>query len=373
MHREILKKVRRIVVKIGSRVLTLDRNGLDRDFMKQLAAQIARLKEEGREVIIVSSGAVAAGRKELGIAGRPKTIPQKQAAAAIGQSRLMWAYEEAFSTHNHRVAQILLTREDLSDRLRFLNARSTIETLLACGVIPIINENDTVAVDEIKFGDNDNLSALVTNLTEAEVLVILTDIDGFYDADPRIHKDARLIPLVESITRKVEQAAGGSGSTVGTGGMATKLAAAKKAAKFGVPTLMVNGKKPGIIDRSMKGEEEGTLFLAARQSLTSRKHWIAFTLRPKGRVVVDDGAVTVLSQHGRSLLPSGIVQVEGEFDRGDCIRVCGPDESEFARGIAAYSHTEVAKLLGHKSGEIETILGYKYGDEIIHRDNLVVL
>jgi len=362
-----------VVVKIGSRLLTLDNDGLDSHFIEQLAAQIARLKSGGREVIIVSSGAVAAGRKELGIEGRPRTIPQKQAAAAIGQSRLMWAYEEAFSAYGHKVAQILLTREDLSDRLRFLNARSTIETLLACGVIPIINENDTVAVDEIKFGDNDNLSALVTNLTEAGLLVIVTDIDGYYDADPRIDPDARLVPLVETITRKVEQAAGGSGSVVGTGGMATKLAAAKKAVKFGVPTLMVNGRTPGILDSAMAGEEVGTLFLAARESLTSRKHWIAYTLRPKGKILVDMGACTVLSQHGRSLLPSGVVRVEGGFDRGDCVRVCGPEGAEFARGIVAYSHTEVEKLVGCKSSEIEAILGYEYGHEIIHRDNLVVL
>lgn len=373
MRREILKKVRRIVVKIGSRVLTNEESDLDRGFMKQLAAQVARLKGEGREVIIVSSGAVAAGRKELCIEGKPRTIPQKQAAAAIGQSRLMWAYEEAFSTFGHKVAQILLTSEDLSDRLRFLNARSTIETLLACGVIPIINENDTVAVDEIKFGDNDNLSALVTNLTEAELLVILTDIDGFYDADPRVKLDARLIPMVESITRKVELAAGGSASTVGTGGMATKLAAAKKAGKSGVPTLMVNGQTPGILDQAMAGKEVGTLFLAARESLTSRKHWIAYTLRPKGRVFVDEGARTVLSQHGRSLLPSGIGRVEGEFERGDCVRVCGQDGTEFARGITDYSHKEIAAIMGRRSGEIEDILGYRYGDEIIHRDNLVVL
>ncbi|MCM2359829.1 MAG: glutamate 5-kinase [Geobacteraceae bacterium] len=373
MRGEILKKVRRIVVKIGSRVLTDETDGLDRGLMRQLAAQIARLKGEGREVIIVSSGAVAAGRKELGIEGKPRTIPQKQAAAAIGQSRLMWAYQEAFAAYEHRVAQILLTRDDLSDRLRFLNARSTIETLLACGVIPIINENDTVAVDEIKFGDNDNLSALVTNLTEAELLVILTDIEGFYDADPRTSSNARLIPLVESITKKVEQAAGGSASTVGTGGMVTKLAAAKKAGKFGVPTLMVNGKSPGILDLAMAGDEVGTLFLAARESLTSRKHWIAYTLRPKGRVLVDEGARTVLSQHGRSLLPSGIVRVEGEFERGDCVRVCGPDGLEFARGIVDYSHKEIAAIMGHRSGEIEEILGYRYGDEIIHRDNLVIV
>jgi glutamate 5-kinase len=373
MRREILKKVKRVVVKIGSRVLTLENNGLDCGLMSQLAEQIARMKGQGYEVIIVSSGAVAAGRKELGIEGKPRTIPQKQAAAAIGQSRLMRSYEEAFLPHGEKVAQILLTSDDLSDRLRFLNARSTIETLLTFGIIPVINENDTVSVDEIKFGDNDNLSALVTNLTEAGLLVIMTDIDGFYDADPRTNRDARLIPLVESITKKIEHAAGGSFSSVGTGGMLTKLAAAKKAGKFGVPTLMVNGRQPDILDAIMEGKEVGTLFLAANESLTSRKHWIAYTLKPKGRIIVDDGARNVLSKHGRSLLPSGVNSVEGDFDRGDCVLVCGPDGAEFARGIAAYSHKEAAQLCGRKSSEIETILGYKYGDEIIHRDNLVVL
>lgn len=373
MREDILKKVRRIVIKIGSSVLTREDNGLDSGFMAQFAEQVASLREEGREVVIVSSGAVAAGRKELGLEERPSTIPQKQAAAAIGQTRLMRAYEEAFSLHNSRVAQVLLTRDDLSDRLRFLNARATLETLLACGVIPVINENDTVSVDEIKFGDNDNLSALVTNLAEAELLVILTDIDGFFDADPRRNPDARLVPLVRSITKEIERAAGGAGSTVGTGGMATKLAAAKKAGKFGVPTLMVNGRVTGILAKAMGGAEVGTFFLPAKESLASRKHWIAYTLRPKGRIVVDAGACNVLSHKGKSLLPSGIVLVEGDFDRGGCVRVCGPDGVEFARGISDYSSREIAQILGHKSREIEEILGYRYGDEIVRRDNLAVL
>ena len=282
MYREALKKIRRIVVKIGSGVLTLEDQGLDRAFLKQFAAQIARLKGDGRELIIVSSGAVAAGRKELGIEGKPRTIPQKQAAAAIGQSRLMRAYEEAFSSFGYKVAQILLTRDDLSDRLRFLNARATIETLLACGSFPIINENDTVAVDEIKFGDNDNLSALVTNLTEAQLLVIMTDIDGFYDADPRSNAERKAAEPRGGNHEKWSSGPAGSASTVGTGGMVTKVAAAKKAGKFGIPTLMVNGKTEGILDAAMAGKEVGTLFLAAGESLTRRKHWIAYTLRPKG-------------------------------------------------------------------------------------------
>jgi len=373
MRTEILKKVKRIVVKIGSGVLTGEGQGIEPRFMEELAGQVADLRRDGKEVVIVTSGAIAAGRRDLGLLDRPRTIPQKQAAAAIGQTRLMRAYEDAFARHGLRTAQILITRFDLSDRTRFLNARATLETLLECGAVPVINENDTVAVDEIKFGDNDNLSALVTNLADAHLLVILTDIDGFYSADPRQNPDARLVPLVRTVTRDIERAAGGSGTSVGTGGMATKLAAAKKAGKSGAPTLIVNGGTPRILIRAMAGEELGTLFLAPSKSLPSRKHWIAYTLRPKGRVVVDEGARTVLSRHGRSLLPSGIISVEGDFDRGDCIKVSGPDGTEFARGIAAYSHAEVAKLLGHKSGEIEAILGYKYGDEIIHRDNLVVL
>ncbi|HEY6837151.1 MAG TPA: glutamate 5-kinase, partial [Geobacteraceae bacterium] len=262
---------------------------------------------------------------------------------------------------------------DLADRTRFLNARATIETLLGFGAVPIINENDTVAVDEIKFGDNDNLSAMVTNLADAQLLVILTDIDGFYDADPRVNPDAALVPLVKTITKEVERAGGGAGSSVGTGGMATKLAAAKKAGKSGAATIIINGRKPDTLSQALGGAGIGTLFLPAGESLTSRKHWIAFTLKPKGRLMVDEGAMTVLNRHGRSLLPSGVVSVEGEFDRGSCVRVCAPDGSEFARGLVDYSHAEVTRLVGHKSSEIETILGYKYGDEIIHRDNLVIL
>ncbi len=373
MYRDILKKVKRVVIKIGSRVLTSEENGLDAGVIGRLAAQVAKLREGGCEVIMVSSGAIAAGRKELGLMEKPRTIPQKQAAASIGQSRLMRAYEEAFSVHGHKVAQILLTRDDLVDRQRFLNARATLDTLLSFGIIPVINENDTVAVEEIKFGDNDNLSALVTNLTEAHLLVILTDIDGLYDADPRLNADARLVPLVRAITKELERAAGGTGSTVGTGGMATKLAAAKKVGKSGVPTIMVNGRTPGILEKALGGDEVGTLILPAREILNRRKHWIAYTLRPRGRIIVDEGARKVLAQQGRSLLPSGIVRVEGEFERGACVRVCDPDGVEFARGIADYSHGEIERVLGHKSREIEMILGYRYGDEIIHRDNLVVL
>ncbi|HEY5975187.1 MAG TPA: glutamate 5-kinase [Geobacteraceae bacterium] len=373
MRQDILRNVKRLVIKIGSRVLTGPDTSLDTDRIGQLAAQVHRLRQEGKDVVIVTSGAVAAGRQALGLDERPRTIPQKQATAAVGQTKLMRAYEEAFGTFGHLAAQVLLTREDLADRQRFLNARATLDTLLDFGVIPIINENDTVVVDELKFGDNDNLSALVTTLAEAQLLVILTDIDGFYDADPRHNPAARLVPLVSAITREVEQAAGGSGSTVGTGGMATKIAAAKKAGRSGVPTIMVNGTLPDIVTRALAGEAVGTLFLPATESINRRKHWIAYTLRPVGRVIVDGGARQVLAGHGRSLLPSGIVQVEGKFARGSCVRVCGPDGTEFARGLTDYGSREIEQILGHRSGEIEQILGYRYGDEIIHRDNLVVL
>jgi glutamate 5-kinase len=373
MRKDIIKKTKRLVVKVGSRVLTRPDDGLDVAAVDAIAEQIATAHRGGRQLVMVTSGAIAAGRGALGLQDRPRTIPEKQAAAAIGQTRLMRAYEDAFAARGVTCAQLLLTRADLADRTRFLNARATIETLLECGVVPIINENDTVAVDEIKFGDNDNLSALVTNLADAQLLVILTDIDGFYDADPRINPDAKLVPLLKVITREIEKAAGNSGSTVGTGGMVTKLAAAKKAGKSGAATMIVNGKTPAIITDALAGAQVGTLVLPARQSLSSRKHWIAYTSKPKGRLIVDAGARKVLSQHGRSLLPSGIVSVEGEFERGSCVRICGPDGEEFARGLSDYSHTEVTRLIGHKSGEIEAILGYKYGDEVIHRDNLVVL
>jgi glutamate 5-kinase len=373
MRRELFKKIKRVVVKIGSRVLTDDDGALDMGVIGRICDDIALLRQQGRQVVVVSSGAIAAGRSELGMTEKPKTIPHKQAAAAIGQTRLMRAYEEALARHGLKVAQVLLTSEDLASRQRFLNARATLDALLGFGVIPVINENDTVVVEEIKFGDNDNLSALVTNVAEAELLVILTDIDGFFSADPRSNPDAALIPLVRGITREVERAAGGSGSTVGTGGMATKVAAAKKAGKSGVPTIIVPGKREGVITALMGGEEVGTLFLPPDAGLNRRKHWIAYTLKPAGRIFVDDGAREVLLKKSKSLLPSGVVRVEGRFERGASVRICGADEQEFARGLSDYSSSEITRLAGHKSSQIEDILGYHYADVIIHRDNLVVL
>ncbi len=373
MRKDILKNVKRVVIKIGSRVLTDDNGALDLAVIERLCTDIAALRQQGLQVVLVSSGAIAAGRSELGLTEKPKTIPHKQAAAAIGQTRLMRAYENAMSGHGLKVAQVLLTSEDLASRQRFLNARATLDALLGFGVMPIINENDTVVVEEIKFGDNDNLSALVTNVSESELLIILTDIDGYFSADPRTNPDARLISVIHGITREVEKAAGGSASTVGTGGMATKVAAAKTAGKNGVPTIIVPGKKEGIISAVMRGEDVGTLFLPSVEGVNRRKHWIAFTLKPAGRIVVDDGARDVLQNRCKSLLPSGVQKVEGRFERGACIRICGADDQEFARGLSDYSSIDIAKLAGRKSSEIEDVLGYHYSDVIVHRDNLVIL
>ena len=373
MRKELLKTVKRVVIKIGSRVLTDSSSALDMAVIGRICNEIAVLRRLGIEVVVVSSGAIAAGRSELGLTDKPRTIPHKQAAAAVGQTRLMLAYENSFAPNNLKAAQLLLTSEDLGSRQRFLNARATIDALLGFGIIPIINENDTVVVDEIKFGDNDNLSALVTNVAEADLLLILTDIEGFYSADPHTHPDATLIPLIKGITREVERAAGGSGSAVGTGGMATKVAAAKKAGKNGVATIMVSGKRSGIIVAALGGEEVGTLFLPSGIGINRRKHWIAYTLKPSGRITVDDGARNALLKKGKSLLPSGVIRVEGRFERGACVRLCGFDGVEFARGLSDYSSAESVRLVGCKSSEIEGILGYHYGDVLVHRDNLVLL
>ncbi|CAH2031835.1 glutamate 5-kinase [Trichlorobacter ammonificans] len=372
MRREFLKNIRRVVIKLGSRVLTDDSGSLDGTVIRQLCSDVAELRMRGIQVVLVSSGAVAAGRNALGMPERSGTIPQKQAAAAVGQPRLMRLYQECFEQHGLVTGQVLLTADDLASRQRFLNARGTLEALLAAGAVPVINENDTVTVAEIKFGDNDNLSALVTNLVEANLLLILTDIEGLYTANPAIDPTARLIPLVRSVTREIERAAGGSGSSVGTGGMATKVAAAKKAARYGVPTLMAPGKRPGVIGAALAGTEIGTLFLPADKGLNRRKHWIAYTLRPAGKVLVDAGARTALLEKGTSLLPSGIQAVEGRFERGSCVRICGPDGEEFARGVSDYGSAEIALIAGRKSAEIEEVLGYHYGDAVVHRDNLAL-
>ena len=322
---------------------------------------------------MVSSGAIAAGLKELNLPEVPKSIPHRQAAAAIGQSYLIWVYEKFFSQRNQKVAQILLTHDDLSNRRRYLNARNTLFTLLRYRVIPIINENDTVAVEEIQFGDNDNLSALVTNMVEADLLLILSDVDGFYTADPRSDPQTTLLLQVDKITSAIEAMAQPSQSPTGRGGMITKIQAAKKAGVSGAMTIIANGKLPGVILGVLAGEEIGTLFLPQKDRLASRKHWIAYTLKPKGEVVVDDGAREALIRNGKSLLPKGIVEIRGKFAPGDAVTCLDVKEKEFARGIVNYSSEELKAIKGCYSKEIEEILGYKFYDEVIHRDNLVLL
>ncbi|PLX84921.1 MAG: glutamate 5-kinase [Desulfuromonas sp.] len=371
MRKSLLSHVKRVVIKVGSGVIS-DANGLALPMIEAISADICRLLDRGHEVVLVSSGAVAAGKGDLGIQGRPRNIPLKQAAAAIGQSRLMRAYKENFLPRERKVAQILLTRDDLANRRRYLNARNTLMTLLEYGVTPIINENDTVVVDEIRFGDNDNLSALVTNLVEASLLVILSDVDGLYDRDPGTDPGARLIPEVERITEEIETMAGESGSTLGTGGMTTKIKAAKRATLYGVGTVIANGRTPNVLTRLFDGEDLGTYFFPARHPMAAKKHWIAFTKKPRGKIFVDEGAKQALVTGGKSLLPSGIKGVEGGFDRGDAVRLCDLEGNEIAKGVINYALAELLRIMGKRTSEIEEVLGYKYGDEVIHRDNLVL-
>jgi glutamate 5-kinase len=370
-RRAILSRVRRFVLKVGSRVLTSKGRVLSQAVFDRLAREVSTAKKKGYEVVIVSSGAIAAGMARLSLSEKPKTMPQKQAAAAIGQSALIWNYERAFSFFGEKVAQVLLTRDDLSNRNRYLNARNTLFTLLGYGVIPIINENDTVVVEEIKFGDNDNLSALVTNLVNADLLIILSDIDGLYDRDPRTHKNAKLIPLVPKVTADLEKNASETLSPISIGGMITKLQAARKAALFGVPTVLASGMEEGMVERILRAEEVGTFFSSEVNKLTSRKHWIAFTLEPRGKIIVDDGAKRAILQKGRSLLPSGVLAAEGKFSLGDPVVLVDDRGQEFAKGLTNYGSTEINKIKGLKSTEVESKLGYKYSDEIIHRDDLV--
>ena len=373
MSRDFLKGASRIVVKIGSAILTGPGGELEEGVFNSLASQIARLKASGRAFAIVSSGAVAAGVRRLGLKDRPRTISEKQAAAAVGQSYLMWRYERAFGRYGQRVAQLLLTHEDLKDRRRYLNSRRTLATLLALGVIPIVNENDTVVVEEIMLGDNDNLSAMVATLMDAHLLIMLSDIDGLYKGDPRLDPHAQLIPLVSEIDPSLEGMAGGAGSPTGVGGMRTKLQAARGATRAGIATVIANGRARDVVPRILSGEEIGTLFLPKGDPLSKRKHWIAFVLKPRGWVVVDEGAKEALVMKGKSLLPSGIVAISGKFDIGDPIEVRDNKGRPLARGLTNYASGEINKIKGVKSKDIEEVLGYKYEDEVIHRDDLVVI
>ena len=364
---------RRVVVKIGSAVLAGTDGGLDRARIDALVDEIAAQHAAGREMVVVTSGAVAAGVVRLGLTQRPKLIPHKQAAAAVGQIGVMSAYETAFARHGIKVAQMLLTHSDLASRPRYLNAEHAVMALLEWRVVPIVNENDTVVVEEIKLGDNDNLSAETASLVGADLLVILSDVDGLYTADPRSHDDATLVATVDAVTPAIEAMAG-VGGPLGTGGMATKVAAAKKATASGIATVVADGRRPGVIGAVLAGAADvGTFFRPVADRLARRKRWIAFTLKPGGTVVVDDGARRAIVEQGRSLLASGLREVRGEFGVGACVQCVDLAGQEIARGLVSYSAAELDKIKGRHSREIETTLGYKMGDEVIHRDDLVRL
>ncbi|MBI3002806.1 MAG: glutamate 5-kinase [candidate division NC10 bacterium] len=369
----LLRGVRRLVVKVGSGVLSRGSFTLDAGTIRALAAQITASRSGGRQVALVSSGAIVAGVGRLDLKERPRSIPLKQAAAAIGQGALIWTYEEAFAAHGVKVAQVLLTGEDLRDRSRYLNARNTLFTLLTLGVLPIINENDTVAVEEIKFGDNDRLSALVASLVDADLLVILTDTDGLFTADPRRSPKARLIPLVRGNEAEGASWAGAPATATGVGGMASKVEAARLAGASGIPTLIANGTVPDTLSRLLAGEALGTLFLPDVERLAGRKRWLALASRPKGTILVDEGAKRALVERGKSLLPSGVHGTLKPFGVGDVVSLVGPDRAEFARGLVNYTAEEVERIKGVKSSDIERTLGYRHSDEVIHRDNLVIL
>jgi len=365
---------RRVVIKVGSSVLTApDEEGVNRRVLGRIASQVAALRRAGREVVLVSSGAIAAGSKRLGIQGAPKGMPQRQAAAAVGQPILMEAYGRAFRRLGLETAQLLLTHADLDARSRFLNACNTFEALLARGVLPIVNENDTVSVEEIRFGDNDTLSALVAQMMRAGLVVILSDVEGLYDADPRRDPSARLIRRVEGLPPEVAEKAGVSANPLAHGGMLTKVRAVKVLNRMGIATLIVRGRTPNILLRALERGEEGTLFVPNGAPLKARKGWIGTAVIPRGWIGLDAGAVKAIAEGGRSLLPKGIAGVGGDFRFGDVVELRDPKGRAVARGLSNYGAEEVARIAGRHTGEIAEILGGKHYDEVIHRNNLVLL
>lgn len=364
--------MKRIVIKIGSSTITRGSGPPNSEYIGELARQVAQQARQGRSVIIVTSGAIAAGMDRLELSGRPRTIPQKQAAAAVGQGLLMQAYADAFSASGLPVAQVLLTREDLEDRSRYVNASNTLNAILRFGAIPIVNENDTIAVEEIKFGDNDTLAALVGTLVDADAVVILSDVDGLYSGNPSQDPDARLIPVVDRIDRSIERLAGGAGSDVGTGGMRTKLHAARICNRSGIAMIIAHGARPNVIADALAGRC-GTWFNAGQEKpLRSRKRWLAFGVTAKGSLTVNEGARAQLVRGGKSLLAAGITGVDGEFSIGDLVNVVAPDGVVFAQGVVNYDSTSVERIQGRRSDEIAPILGEKTADEVVHRDNLVL-
>ncbi|GAA4401754.1 glutamate 5-kinase [Quisquiliibacterium transsilvanicum] len=367
-----VRAARRIVVKVGSSLVTDEGRGLDAAAISQWGEQIALLRGMGKDVVMVSSGAIAEGMKRLGWAKRPKEMHEQQAAAAVGQMGLAQVYESCFREHGLATAQVLLTHDDLADRKRYLNARSTLLTLLQLGVVPIINENDTVVTDEIKFGDNDTLGALVTNLIDADCLVILTDQQGLFTADPRHDTQAKLLSQVAAGDPALESMAGGAGSSIGKGGMITKVLAARRAASGGAHTVVASGREPGVLVRLAEGEDIGTQFVAQTPRLAARKKWMADHLQLRGSVRVDAGAVRAVQREGKSLLPIGVIDVIGDFERGEVVACLDPEGREIARGLINYSSSEARRIMRRPSAEIEGILGFVEESELIHRDNLVL-
>jgi glutamate 5-kinase len=365
-----LKNVNRLVIKLGSNVLTTNQ-GLNITVIRQLAMQVHQLIEMGKQITIVSSGAMAAGMRKLNLKTRPSEIPLKQAVAAIGQAGLIQEYEKAFEFFDHKVAQVLLTRTDLSNRTRYLNARNTIRALLAWNVTPIINENDTVAVEEIKFGDNDHLSAMIALMLNADLLINLTDIDGLFDKDPRKNNDAQLMPLITSFTRDLESCASDIPGTLGTGGMLTKIKAAQKVTTAGIPMVIAKASMD-VLSQILDAQPVGTFFVPKNQKMKNRKCWIAFSKKTRGHIQIDDGANRAIEKKGTSLLPIGVIGVQGKFAIGDAIAIESQTGQEIAIGLTNYSSDDIQLIMRKKSHEIEQILGEKPYDEIIHRDNMVI-
>ncbi|HEU5190594.1 MAG TPA: glutamate 5-kinase [Methylomirabilota bacterium] len=371
--RRALSRIRRLVVKVGSGLITAPGQGPDGKRIAALAADIAAAVGERREVALVSSGAIVTGMARLGLPARPRSIPEKQAAAAVGQSALMWHYEQAFKKHGLQVGQVLLTGHDVADRGRYLNARNTLLALMDFGVLPIVNENDTVAVDEIKVGDNDNLAALVAHLIDADLLILLTDVDGLYTGDPRRDPEARRLETVQTITADIRRLVFDREGDVAVGGMSTKLEAAEKAGASGIPMIIASGHEAGVVARILGGEALGTYFQPRDDRLAARKRWIGYAVRPRGRLTVDAGAKKALTERGKSLLPSGLVDVSGDFQAGEVVALAETGGVDFARGLVNYDAAELRKIRGAKTADIERALGYKGLGEVIHRDNLVVL
>jgi len=371
IRQKTLSHVKKILIKVGSAVLT-GPDGLDLKIIDSLVREMSDLVRQGYSVVLVTSGAIVSGKHRLKITEKLKSIPEKQAAAAIGQGRLMRVYSKSFENNGYYVAQILLTLSDMTDRQRYLNTRNTLTTLMDWGVIPIINENDTVAVDEIKFGDNDNLAAMIANIVEADLFINLTTTDGLYDGNPAQSEKVKLISFVREFTEEIEAAATDETSSAGTGGMKSKVQAAKKVTAIGIPCIIAPGKKKNVLTGIMAGKEIGTLFLPMADRLNSKKYWIAFTLRPRGKLIIDDGAKKALLEKGRSLLPSGIIDVEGDFVLGDPVCCVDREGTMIAKGLVNFSSAEIGKIKGLKTTQISQVLGHKDYDEVIHRDNLAI-